>query len=40
MARKSIHYKVTEQQREELVTMQRSLKLQKRYVDRAKVIIS
>lgn len=39
MARKSIHYPVTEQQREELVTMQRSLKLQKRYVDRAKVII-
>lgn len=39
MARKPIHYQVTEQQREELVTMQRSLKLQKRYVDRAKVII-
>lgn len=39
MARKSIHYQVTEQQREELVTMQRSLKLQKRYVDRANVII-
>lgn len=39
MARKSIHYHVTEQQREELLTMQRSLKLQKRYVDRAKVVI-
>jgi transposase len=39
MARKSIHYQVTDQQREELVTMQRSLKLQKRYVDRAKVVI-
>jgi putative transposase len=39
MARKPIHYHVSEQQREELVTMQRSLKLQKRYVDRAKVII-
>jgi len=39
MARKPIHYKISEQQREELVTMQRSLKLQKRYVDRAKVII-
>lgn len=39
MARKPIHYQVSEQQREELVTMQRSLKLQKRYVDRAKVII-
>lgn len=39
MARKSIHYQISEQQREELVTMQRSLKLQKRYVDRAKVII-
>jgi transposase len=39
MARKPIHYQVNEQQREELVTMQRSLKLQKRYVDRAKVII-
>lgn len=39
MARKSIHYQVTDQQRDELVTMQRSLKLQKRYVDRAKVII-
>jgi transposase len=39
MARKPIHYQVDEQQREELVTMQRSLKLQKRYVDRAKVII-
>ena len=39
MARKPIHYQVNEQQREELVTMHRSLKLQKRYVDRAKVII-
>jgi transposase len=39
MARKPIHYQVSVQQREELVTMQRSLKLQKRYVDRAKVII-
>jgi transposase len=39
MARKSIHYQVTEQQHEELLTMQRSLKLQKRYVDRAKVVI-
>ena len=39
MARKPIHYQIDEQQREELVTMQRSLKLQKRYVDRAKVII-
>lgn len=39
MARKPIHYQVNEQQREELVTMQRSLKLQKRYVDRANVII-
>ncbi|HEX2969730.1 MAG TPA: IS630 family transposase [Bacteroidales bacterium] len=39
MARKPIHYQVTAEQREELVTMHRSLKLQKRYVDRAKVII-
>jgi putative transposase len=39
MARKPIYYQVNEQQREELVTMQRSLKLQKRYVDRAKVIM-
>ena len=39
MARKPIHYQISEQQREELVTMQRSLKLQKRNVDRAKVII-
>lgn len=39
MARKSIHYKVTEEQHEKLVTMQRSLKLQKRYVDRAKIVI-
>ena len=39
MARKPIIYEISEQQREELVTMQRSLKLQKRYVDRAKVIL-
>jgi putative transposase len=39
MARKPIVYIINEQQREELVTMHRSLKLQKRYVDRAKVII-
>lgn len=39
MARKPIHYQVSERQREELVTMHRSLKLQRRYVDRAKVII-
>jgi putative transposase len=39
MARKPIIYSISEQQREELVTMRRSLKLQKRYVDRAKVIL-
>jgi putative transposase len=39
MARKSIYYQVTDPQRDELVTMQRSLKLQKRYVDRANVVI-
>jgi len=39
MARKPIFYKISAQQREELVTMRRSLKLQKRYVDRAKVIL-
>lgn len=39
MARRPIIYKISEKQREELVTMQRSLELQKRYVDRAKVIL-
>jgi putative transposase len=39
MARKPLIYSINEEQREELVTMHRSLKLQKRYVDRAKVII-
>lgn len=39
MARKPIVYSISEQQREELVTMHRSLKLQKRYVDRANVIL-
>jgi transposase len=39
MARKPIIYKISNEQREELVTMQRSLKLQKRYVDRAKIIL-
>lgn len=39
MARKSIQIPLTEQQREELVTMQRSLKLERRYVDRAKIIL-
>ena len=39
MARKPITYKISDEQREELVTMQRSLKLQKRYVDRAKIIL-
>ena len=39
MARKPISYDITEEQREELVTMQRSLKLEKRYVDRANVIL-
>ena len=39
MARKTIQIPLTEQQREELVTMQRSLKLEKRYVDRARIIL-
>lgn len=39
MARKPVIYKISNEQREELVTMQRSLKLQKRYVDRAKIIL-
>lgn len=39
MARKSIIYVINEEQREELVTMRRSLKLEKRYVDRATVIL-
>lgn len=39
MARKPISYDLTERQREELVTMQRSLKLERRYVDRANVIL-
>jgi transposase len=39
MARKPIVFKLDEKQREELVTMQRSLKLEKRYVDRANVIL-
>lgn len=39
MARKPIQIQLTEQQREELVTMQRSLKLEKRYVDRASIIM-
>ena len=39
MARKPILYDITEEQREDLVTMHRSLKLEKRYVDRANVIL-
>lgn len=39
MARKSIELEINNEQREELVTMQRSLKLERRYVDRAKVIL-
>lgn len=39
MARKPIQIKLTEQQREGLVTMQRSLKLERRYVDRARIIL-
>jgi putative transposase len=39
MARKPISYSINNEQREELVTMQRSLKLEKRYVDRANVIL-
>ncbi len=39
MARKAITYQISEEQREELVTMRRSLKLEKRYVDRATVIL-
>jgi putative transposase len=39
MARKPIHYSITDSQREELVTMGRSLKLEKRYVDRSHVIL-
>ena len=39
MARKPIELEINNEQREELVTMQRSLKLERRYVDRAKVIL-
>src|SRR5512145_723211 len=39
MARKPIFYNISDEQREELVTMRRSLKLQKRYVDRAEIIM-
>ena len=39
MARKPIKLEIGNEQREELVTMQRSLKLERRYVDRAKVIL-
>lgn len=39
MARKPIELEINDEQREELVTMQRSLKLERRYVDRAKVIL-
>jgi putative transposase len=39
MARKPIIYKISEEQREELVMMRRSLKLEKRYVDRANIIL-
>jgi len=39
MARRPILYMIDDKQREELVTMQRSLKLEKRYVDRANVIL-
>lgn len=39
MARKPIKLEIDNEQREELVTMQRSLKLERRYVDRAKVIL-
>ena len=39
MARKPIQIQLTERQIEELVTMQRSLKLERRYVDRARIIL-
>lgn len=39
MARKPIELEINDEQREELVMMQRSLKLERRYVDRAKVIL-
>lgn len=39
MARKPIQIQLTEQQREGLVTMQRSMKLERRYVDRARIIL-
>jgi len=39
MARKPIVYTISEEQREELVMMRRSLKLEKRYVDRASIIL-
>ena len=39
MARKPIQIQLTEQEREELVTMQRSMKLERRYVDRSRIIL-
>ena len=39
MARKPISLNISKEQREELVTMHRSLKLERRYVDRANIIL-
>ena len=39
MARKSLAFNISIEQREELVTMHRSLKLERRYVDRANIIL-